>query len=409
MMAEKNVKPVKKKRIAVLFAVIVTVLFLFVFFKYFVSMLPYPPYFAVDPLARSFETASYKNAKLELRDETALIVLKGDSESIGEAHGRLLAPQISEMTGRYLDRYLKTPELRKSYTERAGKYESFIPEEFRAEMRALAKAAEVPYEDVLLGNTFVDMDPVAYCSTFFAGSGRTESTAPLFGRNLDFPAFGVADRYDLLFMMKPEGKIPFVAIGWPGMVGVLTGINAYGVAVSINLSYNSTRVEGGCPMPIFLRRVLENATNVEAASQILDNDSPASGVSITMVDRRGRAMVAEMAPTLTFYRYPRKQLLFATNMFVHPSWPRHREDDRFALLKGEAGGLGDGISLRDMKNILHGVNLGGLSLQSVIFEPVSLRMHLSMTDIPATGGEYRVFDLKEFFEDYLAGSRKKGR
>ena len=56
---------------------------------------------------------------------------------------------------------------------------------------------------------------------------------PLFGRNLDFPTLGYLEQYTLITVYRPTGKRAFASIGFPGLIGVISGMNDSGLAMAI--------------------------------------------------------------------------------------------------------------------------------------------------------------------------------
>ncbi len=369
----------------------------------FVTLLPYSPYVVLDPIPRGYEeNAEAPGGKLERLQGLPIATFWGDAGALGEAHGRLLGEQVRILVNAYLPRYFELDEARLQHARETAKtFEASLPHDVLAEMHALADAAEVSYDDILLANSFLDLDPSALCSTFFVGAGRTQQTVPLLGRTLDFPAYGLAGRYDLLLHVRKSGKVPFVAIGWPGMVGVVSGMNAAGLAVTMNISYTGNQIPGGYPVTLLVRRILEEAETLDAALQILGNNGPASSINLTMVDRRGRATIGEVSPNFTRFRYPVQDALYATNYFVSKSWKNRKEDERFLHLRQSAKSTSTSLlTLEDMQAVLAGVHLDRLTLQAMIFEPVTKKLYLSMESRPATDGPYKTIDLKALFGRY---------
>ena len=56
----------------------------------------------------------------------------------------------------------------------------------------------------------------------------------MIGRNFDFEGPEIFDREKAVLFFKPKGKIPFASVAWVGMSGVVTGLNAEGIYVSVN-------------------------------------------------------------------------------------------------------------------------------------------------------------------------------
>jgi len=352
----------------------------------------------VCPLARlgdrdDFAPGEVHFGRLEIVDSIPLLTLSGSDADIGRAHGELLRGPIRKLLPDYLERVLGSPDARREAARKAMDWEPRLPEGARREMQALADVSGAAYEDVVLANTFLDLAPVGACSTFVVVPVRAAGGGALFGRTLDFPGFGVAERYDLLFHFKRANRHSYVAVGWPGLAGALSGINAHGIAIALNLTPDGARDPSGMPATFIVRQVLEEAEGLDQAIEILSNAHFASSVNLTLADGKGRAVVAEASPLMVRYRYPEAQLLFATNGFVGLGWPNRRVDAAFQRLQSTTPTLPVRISLADVKTVLSGVAQGERTLQAMIFEPAALRLHLSMASLPATDGPYVTLDL----------------
>jgi len=57
------------------------------------------------------------------------------------------------------------------------------------------------------------------CTAFAAFGSATADGKVWHGRNFDFYGLGAMDRYRVVYIVEPEGKIPFVSIGWPNWGG----------------------------------------------------------------------------------------------------------------------------------------------------------------------------------------------
>ena len=62
---------------------------------------------------------------------------------------------------------------------------------------------------------------------------RSATGNVLFGRNLDYPSLGYAHEYSLVTVYRPTGKHAFASIGFPGLVGCLSGMNDAGLSLGV--------------------------------------------------------------------------------------------------------------------------------------------------------------------------------
>ncbi len=117
---------------------------------------------------------------------------------------------------------------------------------------------ELGAEDLLAVATFPDFAGLA-CSSFVAWGDRVQGKGPLVGRNLDYFATDQLLQESMVFVRAPsEGRRGWVSIGWPGILGCLTGISEDGLFVSIH-DVPADALEDGkvTPRPIALQELLE--------------------------------------------------------------------------------------------------------------------------------------------------------
>src|SRR5207253_1543570 len=138
------------------------------------------------------------------------------------------------------------------------------------EMNAMAARAGVGADRMALGNTLFDIKKFFACSALLVEAGRSTTGGPLLGRNLDYPSLGYAQDYSLVTVYRPAGRHAFASIGFPGMVGCLSGMNDAGLAVAVlevfQVKAGARRFDPtGLPYALCYRRVLEECTTVAEA------------------------------------------------------------------------------------------------------------------------------------------------
>jgi isopenicillin-N N-acyltransferase-like protein len=135
--------------------------------------------------------------------------------------------------------------------------------------------------------------PLVGCSSFvISGTARSEGGA-LLARTFDFSVDEIFDERKAVFLVREEGMIPFASVAWPGLVGVVTGMNAAGVAVVVHGARAGEPQTTGEPVVHALRRVLSVArTTEEAVATLLQRDAMVSHIVI-VADAQGRAVAVE--------------------------------------------------------------------------------------------------------------------
>ena len=99
-----------------------------------------------------------------------------------------------------------------------------------------------------------------------------------------------------MFFVRETGKIPFASVAWPGLVGVVSGMNAEGVAVVVHGGRaGETRTQGE-PVVHALRAVLSGARSSEAALALLAARPPLVSHIVVLSDASGHAVKVERTP-----------------------------------------------------------------------------------------------------------------
>ncbi len=121
-----------------------------------------------------------------------------------------------------------------------------------------------------MGNTLFDIKKLVACSAMLIDPSRSTTAAPMLGRNLDYPSRGYAQEYGLVTIYRPAGKRAFVSVGFPGLLGCLSGMNASGLALAVLEVFQARlftrRLDlRGTPYAICFRTLLEECDTVEQA------------------------------------------------------------------------------------------------------------------------------------------------
>jgi isopenicillin-N N-acyltransferase like protein len=265
------------------------------------------------------------------------------------------------------------------------------PPPHREELLTFADTAGVDRDLAIVGNTLMDIYGGTFaCSSLIVEPARSATKGPLFGRNLDYYTLGFLDKYGLVTVYRPQGKHAFVSIGFPGLLGCLSGMNDAGLALAVHEAHVSADGAAmfnpkGMPYTFCFRRMLEECTTVEQAEKLLRSTPRTTLLSLAVCDRRG-GLVLEMTPKTVMARRAGDGLLACTNQFrTQPLsvWPWCRRYN--TLLQAAAGP----IDVAEMARRLDQVNLGRLTLQTMIFEPSTLTLHLAMGSCPSSSQPLR--------------------
>ena len=261
------------------------------------------------------------------------------------------------------------------------------PADHRAELRAFGEVAGIDRDQGVVANTMVDMYRGGLgCSSLSVNPERSATGGPLFGRNLDFYSLGVLHRFGLVTVHRPEGKRAFVSIGFPGLFGCLSGMNDAGLAVAVHevlLAGDRSPLFNpkGVPYTFVLRRILEECATVEEAEKLVRAAQRTTKLNIALCDRRGGA-VLEMTPKTVALRRGENGICACTNHFRTPELIVFALCRRYPILV-----RAESIPKLDVAAVakkLDEVHQGPRTVQTMIFEPGPLVLHLAMGSCPSS-------------------------
>ena len=271
-----------------------------------------------------------------------------------------------------------------------------FPENYKAEMQSAVKAAGVDEEAVLAGNTMFDIKKMFNCSTLYLGPERTQSGQPMVGRNLDFPTLGYLQDFTLVTVYHPEGKRAFASVGFPGAMGCLSGMNESGLTLAVLEVYESKDDSlsfdfRGTPYALCFRRMLEECDTIDEAVKLLRSMKRTTLLNLMIADRTGGA-VLEITPNSVEVRRAEQGWCAATNHFRAATLCVRDSCRRYAKLSDVS--QQKQLTLADLSKKMHEVNQGRLTLQTMVFEPVSLKLHLAFGSCPSSALPLKTLDLK---------------
>ena len=407
---------------------------------------------------------------MERREGVWRLNLVGDPRTMGHAHG-LLAGRITNEIERHLKRLMAsfvTTPLRRWLADNVVRWRfRNLPEhipprrvvELAAYGRTMGKVEGLPAEPfhrLVLYHALHDItqrldgSPLIGCTAFAAWGDRTSEGHLIVGRNFDFEGGEVFDRDKALLTFRTPGRIPFVSVAWPGMMGVVTGVNAKQIYVSINAARTDAPLKPGIPMAFLVREVLERAGSIKEALEIIKQNDVMVAEGLLIADGKvPEAVVVELAPDQRAVRRAPAQMIGLANHFLDRKYKADANNDwlrryttsdaryrrlmelleRFggridvrtaALILRNRTGLGDvplGLGNRNALDALiatHGVVVDLTTMVLWVsrgpnllgaFTPVSLRALLGMPlQLPAGGGKPAALDPEPIPADPLRGS-----
>ncbi len=196
---------------------------------------------------------------------------------------------------------------------------------FHGEVDAMAKLVDGRWQQLMLANLMYDFTLSAFgCSTI----ALPTADGPVLARNMDWWPESVLARTTYLMRYEQAGQLKYCIAGWPGGVGVVSGMSARGFALVLNAvispeGFNKT----GYPVLLHLRRVLEDATNFQdAVERIKHQRLMVSGLITIVGTRNDERVVIERSPARFAERWGASgEALVATNDYRSLYKPEARD------------------------------------------------------------------------------------
>lgn len=395
-----------------------------------------------DASGRAFESG---RSRLSRQGKMWVLELVGTPEEIGSAHGKLLARLLEEQDaelsrvlqsrfGEWLDAWASRMILRWDYREA----EQDWSESSLRELAAMAGEVHESDDDELsayhrltLQQCFFDLarrlqDSGVGGSMFAISAAGPESkkgaSKLLLGRNFTVDLGMDFHPHRIVTIYRPDGMYPFASVGWPGMIGVVTGINARGVFVAANPARTEDPGDDkGRPLPLALREILETADNLERAVEMLERaDTRTAGTVLIGDGVAHKAVIMELKPRATdegrHLRGEKERVIWATDHLVSEAFERDAQNERVMrttasgyrydrlgelLADAEEFGPQDVVAvLRDRRGKdASSLGLGNryalenlATTHSVVVDATAMVMWVA--EGPSTLGRYRALDLR---------------
>ena len=313
-----------------------------------------------------------------------------------------------------------------------------VLEEYRNEIYGISLSCTheydfigTPYERQLnyhsahdLGHAMQDYMLVG-CSSFATWGTQSADSSLLIGRNFDFYVGDAFAENKQVAFYTPDQGYKFASVGWPGMIGVLSGMNETGLTVTINAAKSAVPTGSATPISILTREILQYASTIDEAFAIAKKRKTFVSESILIGSAKdGKAAIIEKSPEKTvLFKGKESDRLISTNHYQSEEFSKDernmeniRTSDspyRFARLEelinenmpidaSKAASI-----LRNHKG-LQNADLGlanemainqFIAHHSVIFQPEKRLMWVSTS--PWQCGKYVAYDLNKIFNDTI--------
>lgn len=310
----------------------------------------------------------------------------------------------------------------------------YIPEEYQTEIYGISTYA-TPRFDYLgdayhrnlylhgahdIGHAFQDLALVG-CTSVAAWGPNTADGTLLIGRNFDFYVGDDFAKNKLVTFVKPKTGYGYASVTWPGMVGVVSGMNEKGLTVTLNAGKSTIPLKAKTPISIVAREIVQYAATLEEAIAIAKNKQVFVSESLLIGSAADqKAVLIEMAPKkFGVYEVANSNTLICSNHFQSQAFEndvRNRNHikvshsqyrwDRMQQLLNEQPPLTP-QKMVDLLRNTKGLNNRALGYgnekalnqllghHAVVFQPEKKLMWVSAP--PYQLGEFVAYDLEEIF------------
>lgn len=283
------------------------------------------------------------------QDESGLweLYVQGDAAERGVAYGRLMQPLMKYQEKVFVDQihqivpsngYLKF--LRFFIILFNRNLGANVPQEYRTEIAGISAsctheydAIGTPYERQLnyhaahdIGHAMQDYMLVG-CSSFAVWKSESADSSLLIGRNFDFYVGDEFARNKLVTFCAPDEGYKFVSVGWPGMIGVLSGMNEKGLTITLNAAKSSMPLSSATPISILAREILQYASTIDEAYAIAKKRRTFVSESLLIGSAKDkRAAIIEKSPEKIALFKPDGEQIICTNHFQSSAFAKDKRN-----------------------------------------------------------------------------------
>jgi tetratricopeptide (TPR) repeat protein len=311
-----------------------------------------------------------------------------------------------------------------------------VRNDFQAELYGLSQYSSDKYDFIApkylrslylhgahdIGHAMQDLMMVG-CTSLAVWNENTEDGDLLIGRNFDFYVGDDFAKNKLVEFVEPEGGIPYLSVSWPGMIGVVSGMNKEGITVTINAGKSKIPLTAKTPISLVTREILQYAKNIDEAIAIAKKRKVFVSESILVGSANDKnAVIIEVSPdNFGVYKVENTSRVFCTNHFQSDTYKNDKRNQKHiveshseyryeklqellqenkklnpekmaSILRDKSGLKGEKIGYGNEKAINQ-----LLAHHAVIFSPQKKLVWVSSN--PYQLGEFVCYDLNEIFSE----------
>ncbi|NML69518.1 acyl-CoA--6-aminopenicillanic acid acyl-transferase [Chryseobacterium sp. RP-3-3] len=221
-----------------------------------------------------------------------------------------------------------------------------VREDYQAELYGLSRYSSEKYDFIApkylrnlylhgahdIGHAMQDLAMVG-CTSLAVWNENTEDGQLLIGRNFDFYVGDDFAKNKLIEFVDPEAGIPYMSVSWPGMIGVVSGMNKEGITVTINAGKSKIPLTAKTPISLVTREILQYAKNIEEAIAIAKKRKVFVSESILVGSAHDKnAVIIEVSPeNFGVYKVENTSKVFCTNHFQSEAYKDDKRNQKHII------------------------------------------------------------------------------
>lgn len=218
-----------------------------------------------------------------------------------------------------------------------------VREDYQAELYGLSQYSSDQYDFIApkylrslylhgahdIGHAMQDLAMVG-CTSLAVWNENTEDGDLLIGRNFDFYVGDDFAKNKLVEFIQPQEGIPYMSVSWPGMIGVVSGMNKEGITVTINAGKSKIPLTAKTPISLVTREILQYAKNIEEAIAIAKKRKVFVSESILVGSAADKnAVIIEVSPkNFGVYSVQNTSRVLCTNHFQSEAYKDDKRNQK---------------------------------------------------------------------------------
>ena len=218
-----------------------------------------------------------------------------------------------------------------------------IRDDFQAELYGLSQYSSDHYNFIApkfqrnmylhgahdIGHAMQDLMVVG-CTSLAVWNENSEDGDLLIGRNFDFYVGDDFAKNKMVEFVEPENGIPYLSVSWPGMIGVVSGMNKEGISVTINAGKSRIPMAAKTPVSLVTREILQFAKTIDDAIAIARKRKVFVSESILVGSANDKkAVIIEVSPkNFGVYDAANSSKVLCTNHFQSEAYKNDKKNQK---------------------------------------------------------------------------------